>query len=75
MRTGMETEFVALSNPYAADFDGTMQVQLLLSGAPRADAQVEVLHRAPDGSVDVTLHRTDDQGQAAIPVHRARIPA
>ena len=65
---GLKTEFIALTNPYAADFDGTMRVAVHLDGAPRADAQVEVFDRALDGSVDVTLHRTDAQGIAAIPV-------
>ncbi|MDG1470069.1 MAG: DUF4198 domain-containing protein [Ascidiaceihabitans sp.] len=65
---GLKTEFVALSNPYAADFDGQMQVQVLLDGAPRTDAQIEVFHRATDGSVTITLEHTDDQGRATIPV-------
>jgi hypothetical protein len=65
---GLTTEFVALSNPYASDFDGTMRVQVNYEGAPRADAQVEVFARAPDGNVDITLHRTDAEGMAAIPV-------
>ena len=65
---GMETEFIALTNPYADDFDGTMQVHLTYQDAPRADAQVEVFARAPDGSVEVSLYRTDGSGQARIPV-------
>lgn len=65
---GLKTEFVALTNPYAADFEGTMRVQLLDEGQPRADAQVEVFDRDPEGGVSITLHRTDDQGIAAIPV-------
>ncbi|KIN61001.1 DUF4198 domain containing protein [Sulfitobacter noctilucae] len=65
---GLETEFVALSNPYAAGFNNRMKVSLLYEGAPRADAQVEVFDRAPDDSVTVTLHRTDADGVATIPV-------
>ena len=65
---GLATEFTALTNPYAPDFDGTMKVLLTYDGAPRGDAQVEVFDRAPDASVNITLHRTDDQGHAAIPV-------
>ena len=65
---GLETEFTALTNPYAPDFDGMMRVALTYDGAPRADAQVEVFDRAPDDSVTVSLHRTDAQGVAAIPV-------
>jgi cobalt/nickel transport protein len=65
---GLETEFVALTNPYDRAFDGTMRVQVNYQGDPRRNAQVEVFERAPDGAVAVTLHRTDDAGQAAIPV-------
>lgn len=65
---GLETEFTALSNPYAEGFDGVMRVALTYQGAPRADAQVEVFDRAPDDSVTVSLHRTDADGIAAIPV-------
>ncbi|MGJ8626500.1 MAG: DUF4198 domain-containing protein [Sulfitobacter sp.] len=65
---GLETEFVALSNPYADGFDGQMSVALTYQGAPRANAQVEVFDRAADKTVTITLHRTDDQGHATIPV-------
>ncbi|MCZ4254963.1 DUF4198 domain-containing protein [Sulfitobacter sp. G21635-S1] len=65
---GMATEFTALTNPYDPGFDGTMQVSLTYDGAPRADAQVEVFDRAPDDSVTITLHRTDTEGLAEIPV-------
>jgi len=65
---GLKTEFVALTNPYDAGFDGTMRVQLLYRGAPRADAQVEVFDKPAEGEVTITLHRTDAKGIAAIPV-------
>ncbi|MEM8656304.1 MAG: DUF4198 domain-containing protein [Pseudomonadota bacterium] len=65
---GLKTEFIALTNPYASDFDGSMQVQVTLDGSVRPEAQVEVFERAPDDSVTVTLHRTDSDGIAAIPV-------
>lgn len=65
---GMKTEFVALSNPYDADFDKNMKVLLHFDGAPRGDAQVEVFDRAPDDSVTITLHRTAADGTASIPV-------
>jgi len=65
---GLATEFVALDNPYAADFDGTLDVALLYAGAPRADAQVEVYARNAQGAVEVAITRTDAQGYAAIPV-------
>lgn len=65
---GLKTEFVALTNPYAAGFDGQMRVHVLLDGKPRADTQIEVFHRLPDDTVDITLERTDAQGIATISV-------
>ena len=65
---GLKTEFVALTNPYAPGFDGTMKVQVLLDGQPRANAQVEVFARLDDQDTDISLHRTNAQGIAAVPV-------
>lgn len=65
---GLATEIVALTNPYAPDFNGLMQVQVLDAGNPRADAQVEVFSKASDDSVKITLHRSDANGIAKIPV-------
>ena len=65
---GLETEFVALTNPYEKDFDGTMKVLVNYNDTPRKNAQVEVFDRAPDGTVVVTLHRTDENGIALVPV-------
>ena len=65
---GLRTEFVAQANPYTDDLSGGLPVLLLLEGAPRADAQVELFDRAPDGTVTVTLHRTDADGRALLPV-------
>ena len=66
--TGMATEFVALTNPYAEDFDGQMKVALRYQNEPRPDAQIEVFDRAPDDSVTISMHRTDAVGEAVIPV-------
>lgn len=66
--TGLRTEFVALSNPYEPTFNNNMKIRLNYEGAPRADAQVEVFARAPDDSVEVSLHRTDSDGIAEVPV-------
>ena len=66
--TGMETEFVALSNPYVDDVSAGFPVRLLYRGHPRPDAQVEIFERAPDGQVTISLTRTDALGQAIIPV-------
>jgi hypothetical protein len=64
---GLQTEIVALANPYT-DAAETLPVQVFLEGAPRADAQVELFEKAPDGSVTVSLHRTDAEGVATLPV-------
>lgn len=65
---GLVTEFVALENPYAADFDGTMDVSLLYNGAARSDAQIEIYERDAADVVTVTITRTDDMGRASIPL-------
>jgi hypothetical protein len=65
---GLETEIVAEANPYRDDLSGGLPVRVMLRGAPRADAQVELFERAPDGALEVTLHRTDGEGRALLPV-------
>lgn len=65
--TGMETEFVALTNPYT-DAAGPLRVRLLYRGAPRAGAQIEVFEKPASGAVTVTYLATDTAGEAAIPV-------
>jgi hypothetical protein len=67
-RLGLRTEFVALTNPYVDDLADGFAVQLWLDATPRADVQVEMFEKALDGTVTVTLHRTDDQGIAVLPV-------
>ncbi|WP_436399364.1 DUF4198 domain-containing protein [Roseobacter sp. S98] len=65
---GLETEIVALDNPYADGFAGPMRVQVFYNDAPRPDAQVEIFTRDPAGAVEVTLARTDGDGIASVPV-------
>ena len=65
---GMETEFIALANPYTDDLSAGLPVRLMYQGAIRADAQVEIFDRAPGAAVTVTLTRTDADGRAIIPV-------
>lgn len=65
---GLTTEIVALANPYTDDVTGGLPVQVYYNGAALADVQVELFDRAPDGTVTVTLHRTDAQGVALLPV-------
>jgi uncharacterized GH25 family protein len=65
---GLPIEIVALANPYTDDLTQGLPVLVLLDGAPRADGQVELFQTAPDGSVTITLHRTDSAGRAILPV-------
>lgn len=65
---GLETEFVALANPYTDDLSLGMPVQVFYQGEPRFPAQIEVFERGPDGEVLVFLQSTDSQGRALIPV-------
>ncbi|MEM1077920.1 MAG: DUF4198 domain-containing protein [Pseudomonadota bacterium] len=68
MAVGLETEIVALANPYTDDLTGGLPVRVLHLGAPRQDVQVEFFARAPDGTVTVSLHRTDEAGVAVLPM-------
>ncbi|MEL6586052.1 MAG: DUF4198 domain-containing protein, partial [Pseudomonadota bacterium] len=65
---GLRTEIVAQANPYTDDMAGGMPVQVLLEGAPKPGAQIEVFEKYPDDSVKVTLHTADDQGRTVIPM-------
>lgn len=67
-QTGMRFEFVAETNPYAADFNGALRLLLLWQGQPVTNAQVELFDRAPDGKVTITLHRTGTDGRVTLPV-------
>jgi len=64
---GHSTEFVAITNPYGANFTQTFKSQLFYQGQPRGDAQVEIFDKAPDGTVTVTLTRTDSAGFSSFP--------
>ena len=67
--SGMETEFVAMANPYTDDLSKGFAVSLLYQGKPRANALIEVFARAPDDMVVITTLRTDAKGHALIPVN------
>ncbi len=67
-RVGLETEIVALANPYTDDLSGGMPVQVYYRNDLRADTQVEVFEKAPDGRVVISLHRTNGEGIAVFPV-------
>lgn len=63
---GLQTEFIALTNPYMADFTQNMKVELHYKGQPRPDVQVEIFDKAPDGTVEIRLTRTDAEGRATF---------
>lgn len=65
---GLETEIIALANPYTDDLSNGLPVRVLYKNAPRANAQVELYAQAPDSTVTVTLFTTDDQGEATLTV-------
>lgn len=65
---GLLIEIVAGANPYTDDVTGGMPLQVFYDGAPRADVQIELFERAPDGTVTTTTHRTDAEGRAVVPV-------
>lgn len=65
---GLETELVALANPYTDDLEGTFPVKVFFGKTPRPGAQVELFEKAPDGRVSVTRHKADASGVALLPV-------
>ncbi|MBU2993269.1 DUF4198 domain-containing protein [Octadecabacter sp. 1_MG-2023] len=67
-RVGLGVEFVALDNPYTDDLSDGLRVQLYFLADTVADGQVELFEKAPDGTVDITYHRTDADGIATLPV-------
>ncbi len=67
-KTGLETEFVAIDNPYVDDLSDGMRVQLFYKSEVRVDAQVELFERQPGGEAMVTMHRTDVHGIVTLPV-------
>lgn len=64
---GLETELVALDNPYTFGGDG-LHVRLTYQGAVRPDVQIELFEKSGDGKVIRTVQMTDEQGVAVLPV-------
>ncbi len=69
-RIGLETEIIALDNPYTGELTDGMRVQLFYADEVRVEAQVELFEKSPEGEVIVSLHRTDIHGIATLPVRR-----
>lgn len=67
-RAGLETEFVALDNPYTDDVSQGMRVQLFYGDAVRANTQIEVFEKPLEAAETPTLYTTDAEGIATITV-------
>ncbi|MBT8459042.1 MAG: DUF4198 domain-containing protein [Boseongicola sp.] len=68
IEAGLETEIVALENPYTDNMSDGIDVRLLYQGGPRRDEQVEVYERTASGDVSVFTVRTNGEGVATVPV-------
>lgn len=67
-QVGLEIELVALANPYHDDTSNGMPVKAYYQGEALVDVQIELFDKQPSGDVEVTLHRTNDQGVALLPI-------
>lgn len=67
-RVGLDTEIVALANPYSDPLPDGLPVQVFLGDTPRAGAQLEIFDRAADGTVHITTQTLDAEGRATVPV-------
>jgi hypothetical protein len=67
-RVGLETEIVALTNPYTDDISQGFQVQVYYRNDVRPNTQVEVFEKGADSIVTISLYQTNDEGIAVFPV-------
>ncbi len=67
-RVGLETEIVALTNPYTDDVSDGVRVQVYYRNDVRPNTQVEVFEKAPNSTVAISLYQTNDDGIAVFPV-------
>jgi hypothetical protein len=67
-RVGLETEIVALTNPYTDDISGGMQVQVFYRNDVRADVQIEIFEKDATGNVAISYYRTNADGIGTFPV-------
>lgn len=68
LAAGLETEIVALANPYTDDLTAGLPVRVLYQGKARPEAQVEIFDKSPDGAVTISTRLTDAQGEAVVPL-------
>lgn len=66
VQAGLLTEIVAEANPFTDDLSEGFPVRVFYKDEPRADVQVELFDRAPDGTLDIRLYRTDAEGRAML---------
>ena len=67
-RVGLETEIVALTNPYTDDLSNGFSVQVYYRNDLRPNTQVEVFEKSPDSRVNIALYQTNADGIAVFPV-------
>ena len=65
---GLETEFVAQTNPYVDFANADFIAHLLYQQLPRKNTQVEVFERDPEGTVSKFMLRTDENGRVSVPI-------
>jgi uncharacterized GH25 family protein len=67
---GLETEIVALENPYTDNLDNGFDVKVLYQGKPRKNAQVEIYEKMANskGAAQVFTTTTNNEGIASINV-------
>lgn len=65
---GLETELVALSNPYVDDLSNGIVFELLYKGLPQKNKQIEIFSRNNNGEVSKKTTLTNINGQAKVQV-------
>ena len=65
---GLEAELVALENPYLLRGATDIRVQLFFNGAPLPESQVEMYSKASSGELRASVHYTDADGIAILPI-------
>ena len=72
-RTGLEAELVAMENAYLRDGSGDLPVRLFYGDGPLAGAQIELYAKSSSGKVTATIHQTNAEGIAMLPIMRGNI--
>ncbi len=63
---GLAHEIVSLNNPYTTAAGSELQFQLMYQNQPRANAQIDLFERTPDGAVMQRLLHSDQDGKFAF---------